>query len=81
MPTFLKDSHMGSDEAGTGDYFGPITVACVFATSEQQELLRELGVRDSKTLTDDAIRSVMKDVLLTDITTVPLFLIIRDIIN
>ena len=68
LPTFLKDSHMGSDEAGTGDYFGPITVACVFATSEQQELLRELGVRDSKTLTDDAIRSVMKDVLLTDIT-------------
>ncbi|MBR7554230.1 ribonuclease HIII [Allobacillus sp. GCM10007491] len=67
LPAFLNDSHMGSDEAGTGDYFGPITVACVFATKKQQELLRELGVRDSKTLSDDTIRSVMKDVLLTDI--------------
>ena len=67
LPTFLTDAHMGSDEAGTGDYFGPITVACVFATSKQQELLRELGVRDSKAMSDETIRSVMKDVLLTDI--------------
>ncbi|TFB24980.1 ribonuclease HIII [Filobacillus milosensis] len=66
-PNFLDQAHIGSDEAGTGDYFGPITVAAVYATERQQELLRELGVKDSKTLKDPTIRKIVKDVLQTDI--------------
>jgi ribonuclease HIII len=45
----LAGPHAGSDEAGKGDYFGPLVVACVFvpdaATARD---LREKGVRDSK---------------------------------
>ncbi|MGM8215552.1 ribonuclease HIII [Bacillaceae bacterium W0354] len=67
MPNFIEGAHVGSDEAGTGDYFGPITVGAVFATKKQQDLLRELGVRDSKALKDETIIQIVKDILLTDI--------------
>lgn len=46
---------IGVDEAGKGDFFGPLCVAGVFANEERvQELLR-IGVRDSKTLEDRTI--------------------------
>ncbi|PKR79237.1 ribonuclease HIII [Halalkalibacillus sediminis] len=67
LPKFLSQDHIGSDEAGTGDYFGPITVGAVFATAQQQELLRELGVQDSKNMKDDTIKKIVKDILKTDI--------------
>ncbi|MFO1054164.1 MAG: ribonuclease HIII [Planctomycetota bacterium] len=47
---------IGSDEAGKGDYFGPLVVAAVFVTPAQTAELGKLGVRDSKTLTDDRAR-------------------------
>lgn len=61
--TLLTNSHIGSDEAGTGDYFGPITTAAVFVKKEQMALLKELGVRDSKHLTDQSIRQIAKDLM------------------
>ena len=45
-------SVIGSDEVGTGDYFGPIVVCATFVTKETSEQLRHLGVKDSKLLTD-----------------------------
>lgn len=48
-------SFIGSDEAGTGDYFGPITVAAAFVEPGLVEKLRSLGVRDSKELSDKQI--------------------------
>ena len=42
----------GSDEAGKGDYFGPLVVAAVRADAETLQRLVELKVADSKTLTD-----------------------------
>lgn len=66
-PKFINQDHIGSDEAGTGDYFGPITVAAVYATEKQQALLRELGVKDSKTIKDPTIKSTVKDIIKTDI--------------
>ncbi|GAA0456514.1 ribonuclease HIII [Alkalibacillus silvisoli] len=63
----LKQDHIGSDEAGTGDYFGPITVSAVYATERQQALLRELGVKDSKSMNDNTIASIVKDILKTEI--------------
>ncbi len=47
---------IASDEAGKGDYFGPLVVAAVHATPAQAARLAELGVADSKTVTDDRSR-------------------------
>jgi len=43
---------IGIDESGKGDYFGPLVIAGVYVSSEQEEQLRDLGVRDSKAITD-----------------------------
>ena len=42
----------GSDEVGTGDYFGPVCVCASYVTKEDIDFLVKLGVRDSKKLTD-----------------------------
>lgn len=47
---------IGSDEAGKGDYFGPLVVAAAFVTPELAATLLEAGVRDSKALTDPRAR-------------------------
>ena len=51
LPERLSElSVLGSDETGTGDFFGPVTVAACFVRADQIELVRELGVKDSKQL-------------------------------
>ncbi|RCW66348.1 ribonuclease HIII [Saliterribacillus persicus] len=64
---FFETSHIGSDEAGTGDYFGPITVAAVFIPKEKIALIKELGVRDSKDLKDPMIERIAKDLVYAEI--------------
>lgn len=46
---------IGSDEVGTGDVFGPIVVCSVFVNKSEIPLLEELGVKDSKNMTDQKI--------------------------
>lgn len=58
---FAKQSVLGSDETGTGDFFGPITVAACYVPADKVELAYELGVKDSKQLTDDWMRKVAPD--------------------
>lgn len=61
-----KLSVIGSDEVGTGDFFGPITVVAAYVKKDQIPLLKELGVRDSKDLNDEKIveiAKVIKDVV------------------
>lgn len=58
---FASLSVLGSDETGTGDFFGPITVAACFVPADKVELARELGVKDSKQLTDTWMRQVAPD--------------------
>lgn len=48
----------GSDEVGTGDYFGPVCVCCAIVTSKTIQLLEDLGVKDSKQVTDEKIREI-----------------------
>jgi len=43
---------IGSDEAGKGDYFGPLVVAAVHAAPSSRDELMALGVTDSKKLSD-----------------------------
>lgn len=65
-PGISQMSAIGSDEVGTGDFFGPITVVAAYVKKEHIPLLKELGVRDSKDLNDDkiiAIAKVIKDVV------------------
>lgn len=55
---------IGSDEAGKGDYFGPLTAAAVYADEETYRRLISAGVRDSKALTDAKIAELAKDIRL-----------------
>ena len=58
--TFNYDSFntIGSDEVGTGDYFGPIVVASSFVTKDDVSFLHDLKVTDSKKITDDYIKKI-----------------------
>ena len=49
---------VGSDEVGTGDYFGPIVVSSTYVTKDDVEYLDSLGVMDSKKITDDKIMKI-----------------------
>jgi ribonuclease HIII len=44
--------HIGTDESGKGDYFGPMVIAGVLMDSTTEAALKQLGVKDSKALTD-----------------------------
>ena len=60
---FAALSVLGSDETGTGDYFGPVTVAAVYVPADKIALVQELGVKDSKQLTDDYMRQIAPDLM------------------
>lgn len=49
---------IGTDEAGKGDYFGPLVVAAVYVDAEFLENLSDLGIADGKTLSNRRIRSI-----------------------
>jgi len=67
-------SAIGTDEVGTGDYFGPVVVCATYTTKEASEKLRHLGVKDSKLLTDSQM--IPMAIKITNI--VPYSLIILD---
>ncbi|HSX12899.1 MAG TPA: ribonuclease HIII [Chlamydiales bacterium] len=46
---------IGMDEAGKGDFFGPLCIACAYANEEGVKELSRMGVRDSKSFSDSAI--------------------------
>ena len=58
-PKIYHSSAIGSDEVGTGDYFGPIVVAAAYVKKEDIPYLEEIGVKDSKKMTDDQIIKVV----------------------
>ncbi|MBW3010757.1 hypothetical protein KY326_00885 [Candidatus Woesearchaeota archaeon] len=62
---FAKESGViiGSDEALKGDTFGGLVVAGVRADDKQREILRRLGVEDSKLLTDENVKIVAKQIM------------------
>ena len=49
---------VGSDEVGTGDYFGPIVVSSTYVTKDDVAYLDSLGVMDSKKITDEKIMQI-----------------------
>lgn len=55
--------HIGSDEVGCGDYFGPIVVTATIVKKEDYEFLKEAGVKDSKQLTDEKIVQIAERII------------------
>jgi len=49
---------VGSDEVGTGDYFGPIVVTATYVRKEDIPFLEELVVGDSKKIDDEKIKKI-----------------------
>lgn len=49
---------IGVDEAGKGDYFGYLVAAGVVADDKTKEKLAEMGVKDSKRLSDSAVNNL-----------------------
>ena len=55
---FRNVATIGSDEVGTGDYFGPIVVTASYVSKENIKEVMNLGVKDSKKITDDIILKI-----------------------
>ena len=60
---YLNTTSVGSDEVGTGDYFGPIVVTASLVKKEDIEFLRKLGCTDSKKITDDKIKKIAPEII------------------
>jgi len=46
--------HIGVDESGKGDFFGPLVIAGAYVDADMARTLREMGVVDSKRIGSDA---------------------------
>lgn len=62
-PKIYHSTSIGSDEVGTGDYFGPIVVTAALVKKEDISFLEELGVKDSKKMDDAKILEVVPKIL------------------
>ena len=52
---YYNSSSIGSDEVGTGDYFGPIVVTSCYVSKDDIPFVESLGIKDSKKLDDAKI--------------------------
>ena len=59
----LRITSIGSDEVGTGDFFGPIVVTATYVTKDNVDFLSELGVKDSKKMSDSEIIKVVPEII------------------
>ncbi len=62
-PKIYHSNSIGSDEVGTGDYFGPIIVTSAYVSKDNINWLEELGVKDSKKLRDDQIVKIVPEII------------------
>ena len=62
-PKIYNSTSIGSDEVGTGDYFGPIVVTAAFVKKEDIPFLEELGVKDSKKMDDNKILEIVPEII------------------
>ena len=59
----IRINSIGSDEVGTGDYFGPIVVTASYISKDNIDFLLDLKVKDSKKLTDDQILKIVPQII------------------
>jgi len=55
-------ARIGMDESGKGDYFGPLVIGAVYVDAQTETRLVELGVRDSKLLSDVRILALAAEI-------------------
>lgn len=48
-------THIGTDESGKGDFFGPLVIAGVMVDEKAAKLFIDAGIKDSKKITDKKI--------------------------
>ncbi|KAK3584201.1 hypothetical protein CHS0354_035282 [Potamilus streckersoni] len=58
----LHENRIGTDESGKGDYFGPLIVCGVMVSYAHAEQLKEIGVIDSKQLTEARVRELAAEI-------------------
>jgi ribonuclease HIII len=62
--------HLGIDESGKGDFFGPLVIAGVYVEGDLPRRLLDLGVKDSKLITSDQkaldLADAIKDLITLD---------------
>lgn len=51
-------SQYGSDEVGTGDFFGPVCVVATFLNDDDVIYIDKLGIKDSKKMSDARIKQL-----------------------
>ncbi len=57
-----RTGRIGQDESGKGDYFGPLVITGVYAAPESIETLCDIGVTDSKRISDERIPKLASDI-------------------
>ncbi|NLY74583.1 MAG: ribonuclease HIII [Firmicutes bacterium] len=59
----VKCPRIGTDESGKGDFFGPLVTAAFYLNSkETEEKLVQLGVTDSKKLSDSRVKELATEI-------------------
>ena len=54
--------YIGTDESGKGDYFGPLVIAGVVVDESNFQFLKSIGVKDSKELSESAIKKISSEI-------------------
>ena len=62
-PKIYNSTSIGSDEVGTGDYFGPIVVTSAYVSKDNIRWLEKLGVKDSKKMDDTKILEIVPEII------------------
>lgn len=61
-PLAVEGSHIGTDEVGKGDYFGPLVIAGCAVKPDTERWLREWGVKDSKLVADAQVPNLAQGI-------------------
>ncbi len=69
----IEYPHIGVDESGKGDFFGPLVIAGCYLTEEKAQKMKDMGAQDSKKLDDKKIlklADVIKENSIYDVVTI-----------
>ncbi len=62
QPREVPLPHIGTDESGKGDYFGPMVIAGIWLDEPAKVKLEAMGIRDSKLLSDKRCRELAAEI-------------------
>lgn len=63
MNEYYKKSVLGSDEVGTGDFFGPIVVTAALVKPRHYPFLHAYNIQDSKRIKDETILQIAPNLI------------------